>query len=89
MKPLTYWIPFKITQELESDLTKLSPQEKIDRGCNFLKLAKHGVGSGLGANGRIFTSAKQVWELSPENLAKLGAALINVGVDEFDWSKNK
>jgi hypothetical protein len=84
MKPLTYWIPFQISPELETELYALSPEQKIDNGRQFVELARNGLQYPV--NVVIHDpNESELNGLSPENLARLGSALIIRGVDECDW----
>jgi hypothetical protein len=84
MKPLTFYISFTISPELASYLGSLSPEEKIDMGCGAVDLAK--IGLQAAPNMILYCPfSQELSELSPRNLATLGAGLINIAVDEMNW----
>jgi hypothetical protein len=84
MKPLTFYLSFTISPELESYLGSISPLEKIEEGCRAVSMGSIGLAYPQYTIPNT-SFAAEIHSLSPRNLARLGASLINVAVDELEW----
>jgi hypothetical protein len=82
-KSIGYWLPFQISAELETELTRVSPKDMMQTGIalqrfggNDLRyppnLVVHRIGD------------YELSQLSPNHLLRLGAALVMVAIDNLD-----